>query len=170
MAIKSFLEGLSEYISGLEPEKQERMASHLLRRAINEEYDLQTSYELFSQRGFNISSDRFSDLYTGIQQKELNSQRVKYLSRISKPTDDILYPSFTLQDRRYNFGVSYQVYDEIDDSYHEKFFFLETDTLMTRGQIEAAAYNALIGLYPANEENIENVSLRYGEINVRSIR
>lgn len=170
MALSRFLEGLSQYISGLSEQKQESIAASLVRRAINENLNIDTTYDLFSRRGFTIERSRFEGIYTNTEQRELNSQRVKYLRQRDVPTEDILYPSFSLEDNRYNFGFQYSLWDDTDEKYHTKFFFIETDDLMTRGELEQMALSELRALYESVEGDVINVGLRYGEINVRSIR
>lgn len=170
MAISRFLEGLSEYISGLDTDKQERIARSLVRRAINEDIDLSRSYDLFTKQGFNIPQDRFSDIYTNVEQRELNSQRVKFLNKNQTPSENILYPSFTLEASRYKFGFEYDFYDETDDQYHKKFFFIESNKLQTREQLETLATEIIHGIYGKELTDIGEAKLRYGEINVRSIR
>lgn len=170
MALSRFLEGLTDYISNLDVEKQERIAKSLVRRAINEDLGLDTTYDIFVKRGFSIEKDRFSDIYTNTQQRELNSQRVKYISRTQTPTEDILYPSFTLKDRRYKFVFEYDLFDETDEQLHTKFVSIETDRLITRRELEEKALDIIIHESDKNPDYVENVRLRYGEINVRSIR
>lgn len=169
MPLSSLLSGLTEYVYGLDPSKQERLVRALLPRAIKEGQTVEQSFQTFTRKGFNVQPAEFVSLYTSVKAKELSSGRVRYVNRTAQINESILYPSFAVTDVNYEFVAQYEIFDAHDNKWHVRTHSIRTDTLGTRQEIEDDILDDIIERYPFMGDLIRGVSLRYGSINIRKI-